>query len=146
MGAVLVSLLLVVASFGGGVLLARNWSALLASLVIGIWGVAFLLWSIAEKAAEKGRYRTAVVVVVVQVILLAGLLPVTGIGLAYSVGLELSPTAERVLGVVGWALALAWGWLGLGILKNDHQGSEPGQSERRMMLTVDHRTSPEAQP
>ena len=139
LGAALVWLLLVV-SFGVvGVLLAlagwalasrMSWSALFASLAFGIlWGGALWLWSAAEKAAEKGRYRTAVVVVVLQVILLAGLLPVTGIGLAYGVGLELSPTAERVLGVVGSALALAWGWLGLGILKNDYRYSEPGEGE-----------------
>ena len=127
LGAVLVWLLLVMVSFGGGVLLARNWSALLASLVFGIWGGTLWLWSVAEKAAAKGRYRTAVVVVVLQVILLAGLLPVTGIGLAYGVGLELSSTTERVLGVAGSALALAWGWLGLAILKNDYRDSEPGQ-------------------
>ena len=110
-----------------------NWSTLFASLAFPIlWGGALWLWSAAEKAAEKGRYRTAVVVVVLQVILLAGLLPVTGIGLAYGVGLELSPTAERVLGVVGSALALAWGWIGLDILKNDYRNSEPGEGESRM--------------
>ena len=127
LGTVLMWLLMMVISFGGGVLLARNWSALLGSLVVGVWGGALWLWSVAESAAEKGRRQTAVVVVVLQVILLAGLLPVTGIGLAYGVGWELSPTTEKVLGVVGSVLALAWGWIGLDILKHDYRDSEPGQ-------------------
>ena len=125
LGAALMWLLLVMASFGGGILLARNWSALLASLVIGVWGGTLWLWSAAEHAAARGRHRTAVVVVIIQVILLAGLLPVSGIGLAYGVGLELSSTTERILGGVGSALALAWGWIGLAILKNDYRDSEP---------------------
>ena len=124
-------LLLVVSVGVVGALLAlaarTSWSALFASLAFGILcGGTVWLWSAAETTAEKGRYRTAVALMVLHALLLAGLLPVTAIGLVYAVGLELSPTAEKVLGAVGSALALAWGWLGLAILKNDYRDSESG--------------------
>ena len=82
------------------------------------WLAAGVLWWAARNVAAAGRRWVAAACLILQCLLLAGLVPLALIGIAWTVGLEPDPTAERVLGAVGGGSALLWGWGGWSILKH----------------------------